>query len=85
MRHNVAISSLSSQEQQRLKRYAEQRARLAAMAAANERQHRALVEQARAAARATARHAPEGMQQQSPVLAAPGLLGLGSADTVSAV
>ena len=55
------------------------------MAAANERQHRALVEQARAAARATARHAPEGMQQQSPVLAAPGLLGLESADTVSAV
>lgn len=60
------------------------------MAAANERQHQAAVAQARATAKAAAiaRHVATNkgtQQQQHTLLAAPGLLGLGSADTVSAV
>ncbi len=82
----VRVSETNSKEEkERLRRYARQRARLAAVAQANQRLHLDAIAQAKAeqlAARARRNsHKPHNAQ----VLEAPGLLGLGSAETVSAV
>lgn len=86
---SVKVSSTNTEEEkERLRRYAKQRARLAAVAAFNAQLHHEAVARARAEQQAAARarrNSNRAAAGKIQVLEAPGLLGLGSAETVSAV